>query len=140
MIERHLANTIELVFPSAHASHNPNGKSIDSAVFAQLTAESPYTLQWAPLSPKLPLSMGIWAHLIIPWSSLSPQPKRHHRFSRFCTGDRRVSLYFTMGRPFPLPFKIAPTNRGSGPHLICGSRGQPESSTQTASRSVQPFL
>jgi len=32
----------------------------------------------------------------------SPQPKRHlHRFSRFCTDDRRVSLYFTMGRTFP---------------------------------------
>jgi len=28
-------------------------------------------------------------------------PKRHlDRFSRFCTDDRRVSLYFTMGRPF----------------------------------------
>jgi len=34
---------------------------------------------------------------------LSPQPKRHlNRFSRFCTDDRRVSLYFTMGRPSPL--------------------------------------
>jgi len=28
------------------------------AVFAQLTAESPYILQWASLSPKLPLSVG----------------------------------------------------------------------------------
>jgi len=37
--------------------HNPNGKSIGSAVFAQLTAESPYTLEWALLSPKLPLPM-----------------------------------------------------------------------------------
>jgi len=38
--------------------HNPNGKSISSAVSAQLTAESPYTLQQAPLSPKLPLLTG----------------------------------------------------------------------------------
>jgi len=33
----------------------------------------------------------------------SPQPKRHlGRFSRFCIDDRKVSLYFTMERPFPL--------------------------------------
>ena len=32
----------------------------------------------------------------------SPQPKWHlNWFGRFCTDDRRVSLYFTMGRPFP---------------------------------------
>jgi len=36
----HLANTIELVLPSAHPRvHNTNGKSIGSAVFAQLMAE-----------------------------------------------------------------------------------------------------
>jgi len=37
---RHLANTIELVLPSVHLTRlrNPNGKSIASAVFAQLTA------------------------------------------------------------------------------------------------------
>jgi len=53
----HLANTTELVLPLAHPRvHNPNGKSIDSAVFAQLMAESPYTLQWAPLSPKITLT------------------------------------------------------------------------------------
>jgi len=32
--------------------HNPNGITIGSAVFAQLTAERPYTLQWAALSLK----------------------------------------------------------------------------------------
>ena len=38
---------------------NPNGTSIISAVFAQLTEERPHTLQWATLSPsKLPLPMG----------------------------------------------------------------------------------
>ena len=45
--------------------------------------------------------------LMIPWAILSSLPKRHHdRFSRFRTGDRRVSLYFTMG--YPAPLKIAP--------------------------------
>jgi len=39
--------------------HNPNGKSIGSAaLFAQLTAESAYTLQWATLSPKIAPSRG----------------------------------------------------------------------------------
>ena len=45
----------------------------------------------------------------------NPQPKEHlDRFCRFCADDRRVSLYFTMGRPF-LPLKIAPSHGGSGP-------------------------
>jgi len=34
--------------------HNPNGASIGSAVFAQVTVECPYTLQWdAPSPPKI---------------------------------------------------------------------------------------
>jgi len=70
------------------AHKNPNGISISSAIFAQITTECPYTLQWD-------------AH----W-----------------------------------PFKITPTHGGPGPHLIHGSLGPTKSSTQTASRSVQPFL
>jgi len=39
----------------------------------------------------------------IPWAQLSPQPKWHlDHFSHFCTDNRRVPLYFTMGCPFPL--------------------------------------
>jgi len=39
----------------------PNGISIGSAIFAQLTAECPYTLQQAaPYPSKLPLPMRIW--------------------------------------------------------------------------------
>jgi len=79
----------------------------------------------------------IW-HMI-PLGHPSPQPKRHlNRFRRFCTDDRRVSLYFTMGRPFPprncfFPWGIwTPSNTW---HL-----GPPESLTQTASWLVQPFL
>jgi len=47
-------------------AHNPNGISIDLAVFAQVTAECPYTLQWeAPFPSKLPLSVGdLHSHLI----------------------------------------------------------------------------
>ena len=70
----------------------------------------------------------------------SPKPERHlDRFSRFRTGDRTVSLYFTMGRHFP-PSKLLILTKDLDPHLTHGSFGQPESSTQTASRSVQQFF
>ena len=49
---------------------------------------------WGDLDPHL--THGFLAHP-------SPQLKRHlDRFSRFCTDDRRVSLYFTLGRTFSL--------------------------------------
>ena len=82
------ANTIELVLPLAHPSPKTNGKSIGSAVFAQFTAESPYTLQWDALPPsKLPSPMGdLHPHLI--HGSLGPPEsltKQHlDRFSRLC--------------------------------------------------------
>ena len=38
--------------------HNRNGKWIGPAVFAQLTAQSAYTLQWAPLSTRIAPSHG----------------------------------------------------------------------------------
>jgi len=75
-------------------AHNPNGISIGSAVFAQLTEECPYTLQW-DVPPRLKLSGSPFSlgepdfHLIHGClgrlAHPSPQPKRHlDRFSRFC--------------------------------------------------------
>jgi len=62
----HLANMIEIVhtgvtwriwlnlcFLWLTRVHNPKGRLIGSAISAQLTAVSPYTLQWATLSPKI---------------------------------------------------------------------------------------
>ena len=59
-LHRHRTWTVQSYSPGGanmhphltHASwatpvHIPNGISIDSAVFAQLTTEGPYTLQWA---------------------------------------------------------------------------------------------
>jgi len=86
--------------------HSPNCKSIGSAVSAQFTAESAclyFTM--GTLFPKL--SLLVWEdrdpiYFMIPWGRPSPQSKLHHdRFSYFRTGDRRVSLYFTVGAPFP---------------------------------------
>jgi len=78
-------------------------------------------------------------HLIVfSWTHSSPNPKRHlDRFSRFCTAHTAASLCFTMSRR---PLKIAPFHRGVGPHLMHDSLGPPKYSTQTVSRSVQPFL
>jgi len=56
---RNLANTIEILLLYPTRVHNPNDKSIHSPVSAQLTAESPYALQWDALSPsKSPHPMG----------------------------------------------------------------------------------
>jgi len=61
--------------------------------------------------------MHLWTPIqyMIPTAHLSPQPKRHpYRYSRLCTDDRRVSLYFTMGRPFS-PQNLPLLMGGSGP-------------------------
>jgi len=64
-------------------SHNTNGISIRSAIFAQLTAQSRYPT----------------AH-----------PKRHLDWiSRFCAAHRRESLYFAMGRPSSLKIAVSPS-------------------------------
>jgi len=46
---------------------------------------------------------------MIPTDHPSPQPKRHlDRFSCVCIDDRRVSLYFTMRRPFAAQYYLFP--------------------------------
>ena len=72
---------------------------------------------------------------MIPWASPTSQSKWHHdRFSCFRTGGSRLPLYFTMGALLPLP-------KGAfWPPSNTWFTGQPESSTQTLSRSVQLFL
>jgi len=87
------------------------------------------------------ISQRSWVPIkhMIPWAHSSPQPKRHlDRFSRFRTGDRRMSLYLQWDvlSPSKLPLPMGDLD----PHLMHGSLGSPESSTQTASWSVQPFL
>jgi len=48
-LRAHWRNMANLCIPWPTRVHNPNGKSIGSAVFAQASAESAYTLQWARL-------------------------------------------------------------------------------------------
>jgi len=59
------------------------------AIFAQLTTESPYALEWATYAPlKIVHSVvRIWASIkhLVPWAHPSPIPKRHvDSFSCFC--------------------------------------------------------
>jgi len=66
--------------------HNRNGKWIGLAVFEQLTAESGYTLQWAPLSTRIALPME---DLDLPSNTWCFQPtplpsNRHHRSNGDC--------------------------------------------------------
>ena len=91
-----------------------NDISIGSAVFAQLTAESRYTLQRGRPFPPLKLSPptgNLDLRLMVSSAHQNPQPKRHlDQFSRFGTTHLRMSLYFTMGRTF-LP-QIAHSREG----------------------------
>jgi len=124
-------------------AYNPNGILIGSTVFAQMTAKCPYTLQWdAPSPSKLFLSMGdLQPHLIHDFlgppepitqmASWSVQPFLHRwpqSVPILCNGT-------------PLPPQNCPFPWGDlDSHLIHGSLGQSKSSTQTASRSLLPFL
>ena len=75
--------------------HTPNGMSIGSAVFAQLTAEGPCTLQWAALPPQFALARGwistprlIRASLGLSGVGPAQHPKRRlDRVSRFYRGE-----------------------------------------------------
>jgi len=89
------------MLPWAHPSPNPNGISTGSAVFAQRTAESPYTLQQAALSPqKSPFPWGDLDPIqyMVPWAHPRPQPKQHlDQFSHFwrahyCDRPRQTTL------------------------------------------------
>jgi len=65
-------------------------------------------------------------------------PKQHlDRFSCFCTGHGRESLYFIMGRPFS-PSQL-PVRMRDQDHLRHVSMGH-KSTTQIASLLVRPFL
>jgi len=134
----HLANTIEPVLRWPTRVHNPNGKLIASAVFAQLTAVSAYTLQWAPCRPfpqKLPLPIGD----LDPHLTRFLGPIRAHNPNSIsigsavfahCTDDHRVYLYRTLQWDALSPSTLSFPWGNLEPHLIHGSPGPPQSSTQ----------
>jgi len=100
-----LANTIELVLPSAYRVHNPNGKSIGSAVVAQLAAEchtdtlatrGKYDSVYASFGPSESTTQ-VASRLVQPFLHSSQQ---------------KVPILYS---GMPIPLKIAPSDGGSGP-------------------------
>jgi len=96
---------------------NRNGKWIASAIFAQLTTESAYDLQWAPVSTRImPLPMGDldlscdldrWCNTML-WAYASPQRKRHlDRFSRVFKHDRGCPYTWQWFSCFPLKITLS---------------------------------
>jgi len=90
---------------------------------------------------------NVHRHLIkLHWAHLNPHPKRRlHRFSRFVqlTTESPYTLQWAAPSCLVIPhssLKIAPSHGKTWTQLIHGSVGQPEFTTQTASRSVQLFL
>jgi len=89
-----------------------------------------------PFPLKLPLLMrDLYPHLINDsLGESSAQSKQH----QCITIGSAIFAQVTAECPYPL--KIALPMGDLDPHLIHGSLGPPESSNQTASRLVQPFL
>jgi len=92
----------------------PNGISIASAVFAQLTAEIPYTLQWAALPlQKLHLPMGIYTPSITGFL----RPIQAHNLkgisiSATVFAHMTAECLYTLQWVAPSPLKIAHTHCG----------------------------
>jgi len=130
---RYLASAIKLVLTSAHLSPQPKRRIDRFSHFCTAYSRMSLYCKWAPLSPKLPLPMGdLDPHLT--HDSLGQFESKTQTASRsvqpFCTDGRRVSLYFAMGRPFPLsklpiPMGIwTPSNTWfPGPTRVLNSNG-----------------
>ena len=124
----HLANVIEVVLWPTQV-HNPICKLVRSAISAQLTAESPYALQWAPLSPKIALPMG---HLDPPTNTWFLETIHAHNPNSISIGSTvfaqlSTDCPYTLQWDAPSPPSKLPLPTGeSGPRLIHGSLGPPE--------------
>jgi len=76
---------------------------------------------------------------MLPWTHPSPNPKWHvHQFSHLCTYHGRVAILYNGPLLFPLNLPLPSGHLD--PNLIHGFFGPPDSSTQKASRLLQPFL
>jgi len=124
---RHLANTIALVLPSAHPGPQLKRQINQFGCFCTAHGKSSlYFTMGDPLPQNCPFSWGSGPHLTQFLGSIRtyhPNGISIGRFCCFCTDDRRVSLYFTIGCPFPP--QNCPFPWGIWTHLIHGSLGHP---------------
>jgi len=94
-----------------------------------------------PLPSKLPVPMGdLDLHLIHDWAHPSLQPKQHLNWICRFLHSSALSLPILYNGPPLRPSKLLLPTADLDPHLIYGSLDPPESSTQTAPQSVEPFL
>jgi len=123
--------------------HRRIDRYVGPPLFAQVTAERPYTLEWAA-SPrsKLPLLIGGSGPHLIHYLLGPPEPttQTESRSVRpFLHNSRQTVPVLYNGRlssPQNYPFPWGNVDS----HLIHGSLGPPQTSNLTASRSVQQFL
>jgi len=139
---RHLANTIELVHPSAHS--RPQSKRQMDRFSRFCTAYGRKCLCFtmgASIHQNCPFQWGIWTSDVTrdafgpyePTTQTAPrsaQPSLH----RWARG---VSIVYK-GLPVS-PSKLLLPMLASGPHVIHGSLGPPESGTLMVTWSFQPF-
>jgi len=136
---RHIANTIELVLPSAQPNPQPKRQSDRFSRFCTAHGRKSLYFTMGDTSPKIAHShggSGLPSNTQFLWPIQAHKPNGISIGSSVFAQMTAVSLYFTMGRPFPpqnCPFRRGDLDR----HLIHGSLSPPESSTQMASRSVQ---
>ena len=138
---RHLANTIELVHPSTHSSPQPNGKWIVGR-FCTAYDNVPIIYNGRPYLPELPFPWVICTSHVThdalgpcqPTMQMAPrsvQPCFHRLPRSVPILDNGLPV-----SPSKLPFPMLV----SGPHVIRGSLGPPESGTQMATWLFQPFF
>jgi len=118
---------LNLCFLRPTQVHNPNGKSIGSAVIVQLKLRIVMEVSGAPSNTWFPGPSQILNPNVISISSA-------------IFAQATAECPYTLQWDTPSPLKIAPFHGGSGPHLIHGSLGPRKFSTQMVSRSIQPFL
>ena len=139
---RHLANAIELVLPSARLSPQPK-RQIDQ--FSHVCTADGKVLSGMPghvffggiIAPSHGGSGPYVVH-----ASLGPPKSITQMASRLVQPFLHSSLQYHYAVQFaaPFPLLITPSHGRSGPHFYHDSFGSSAPSTQTASRSLQPFL
>jgi len=138
---RRLANTIELVHPSAHWSPQPK-RQMDrfNRFCTAYGTKCLYFTMGSPIHQKCPFPQGIWTSHVT-HDALSPQPKRH--LDRSAVFAQMTAECPYMVCLFPPENCLFPCwHLDSGSHVIHGSLGPPKSGTQMATSSFhcQPFL
>jgi len=140
---RHQANTIELVHPSVHSSPQPKRQMNRFSHFLQsLRHKVPIIYNGRPIHQNCPFPWGIWTSHVThdAFGPCQPTTQTAPRSVQPCfhRWQRSVPI-LDNGLPVS-PSKLPLPMLASEPHVIRGSLGPPESGTEMATWSFQPFL